>query len=87
MQLLNKPSETDTHSLLGDTGSPAAAAVSRASPLTATSVGARATEMIPGGTSIPALKPRQPPVVEAPTFGLASLAFAAAADVHMRRHA
>ena len=86
MQPLNKPSEADTRSLSGNTRSPAAAAVSTASPLTATSVGTRAAEMFSGGTSMPAVKPRQPPVVEAPTFGLASLAFAAAADVHMCQH-
>ena len=71
-------SRADTHSLSGDTHSPAAAATSTASPLTAASVGARAAEMLPGGTSIPAVKPRQLPVVEAATLGLASLNFAAA---------
>ena len=74
----NPPSEGDTHSLSGNTPSPAAAATSTASPLTAASVGARAAEMLPGGTSIPAVKPRQLPVVEAATLGLASLNFAAA---------
>ena len=74
----NPPSEGDTHSLSGNTPSPAAAATSTASPLTAASVGARATETFPGGTSMPAEKPRQPPVVEAATLGLASLNFAAA---------
>ena len=38
----NPPSEGDTHSLSGNTPSPAAAATSTASPLTAASVGARA---------------------------------------------
>ena len=77
-QASNQRVEADTHSFCGDTHSPPAAATSVVSPLTAASVGARATETFPGGTSMPAEKPRQPPVVEAPTFGLASLAFAAA---------
>ena len=57
-QASNQRVEADTHSLCGDTHSPPAAATSVVSPLTAASVGARAAEMLPGGTSIPAVTPR-----------------------------
>ena len=85
MQQSNSSSEADTHTLLASTDSPAAAAVSRARPLTATYVCARTVELFPGGTSVPAVKPRQPPVVVTPTYELASLCFAAAANVPLIR--
>ena len=85
MPPLNASSEADTHSLSGDTHPGAAAAASAASPLTATSVGERANVLLPGSTSVPAVKPRQPPVVVMPTYHLADLAFAAAGSVPLIR--
>jgi len=85
MRQSNSSSEADTHTLLASTDSLAAAAVSRARPLTATYVCARTVELFPGGTSVPAVKPRQPPVVVTPTYELASLCFAAAANVPLIR--
>ena len=74
----NPASEGDTHSLSGSTDSPAAAAVGMACQLTAHSVATRAAELFPGGSAVPAVKPRQPPVVEKASFGLASHVFACA---------
>ena len=45
----------------------------------------RTAELFPGGTTAPATKPRQPPIVEKPTSELASLAFAASKDVQLTR--
>ena len=81
----NQPSRVDTHSLLVHNISPGNQAVSTASQLTAASVLKRTAELFPGGTTAPATKPRQPPIVEKPTSELASLAFAASKDVQLTR--
>ena len=82
---LTQPSRADTHSLLVHNMSPANQAVSTASQLTAASVLKRTAELFPRGTTAPAAKPRQPPIVGKPTGELASLAFAASKDVELTR--
>ena len=58
---------------------------SMASQLTEACVQERATELFPGGTGVPAVKPRQPPLVENPTSGFAKLVFTASKRVTLIR--
>ena len=53
-------------------------AASTAGPLSAASVRLRAAELFPGGTSMPAAKPRHPPAAQKPTNELVVASFEAA---------
>ena len=60
-------------------------AASTAGPLSAASVRLRAAELFPGGTSMPAAKPRHPPAAQKPTNQLVVAAFEASKDVALIR--
>ena len=79
------PEAADTHSLSAPNGGGGSQGVSTASQLTAAYVQERAAELFPGGTGVPAVKPRQPPDVEKSTAGLAKLVFAASKKVQIIR--
>ena len=60
-------------------------AASTAGLLSAASMRLRAAELFPGGTSMPAAKPRHPPAAQKPTNELAVAAFEASKDVALIR--
>ena len=80
-----QPEDENTHSLSGSNGGAGSQGESMASQLTEACVQERAAELFPGGTGVPAVKPRQPPLVEKPTSGFAKLVFTASKRVTLIR--
>ena len=79
----NEASQLGTHLFSGGTVPPSSQTGTAAGRLTKDSVLQRTAELFPGGTTAPAVQPRQPPIVQTPTGLLASLAFDASKGVEL----